>query len=66
MFEKTHVARHKQPHALFQALAAESGEYPSWNFHKYLVSRDGRVVGSYRSGVRPQDPELVSAIEAEL
>lgn len=37
-----------------------------WNFEKFLISRDGKVVGRYRSGVAPKDPELVKAIEMEL
>lgn len=37
-----------------------------WNFEKFLVSRDGKVVGRYKSGVKPDSKELVSAIEAEL
>lgn len=39
---------------------------PGWNFHKYLVARDGRVVGSFNSGVDPQSAELKSALEMEL
>ncbi|MBA4032031.1 MAG: glutathione peroxidase [Planctomyces sp.] len=37
-----------------------------WNFEKFLVSRDGKVVGRYKSGVKPDSKELVTAIEAEL
>ena len=43
-----------------------SGVEPGWNFHKYLVSRDGRVVGNWPSKVKPDDPALVAAIEREL
>ncbi|MEO6366016.1 MAG: glutathione peroxidase, partial [Luteimonas sp.] len=41
-------------------------EAPKWNFHKYLVSREGRVVGSYGSRTKPDDKTLVAAIEREL
>lgn len=37
-----------------------------WNFEKFLTSRDGRIVGRYLSKVKPDDPQLVQAIEAEL
>jgi glutathione peroxidase len=39
---------------------------PSWNFHKYLIARDGRIVAAFSSGVEPSSGELTSAIEAEL
>jgi glutathione peroxidase len=65
MFEKSKVAkRHAEP--LFRALAEEAGEYPKWNFHKYLLSPDGRVVASYGSSVRPESIELITAIESLL
>jgi glutathione peroxidase len=38
----------------------------SWNFEKFLVGRDGRVVGRYKSSVAPDDAKLTGAIEAEL
>ena len=37
-----------------------------WNFEKFLIGRDGQVVGHYRSRVKPLADELVSAIESEL
>jgi glutathione peroxidase len=37
-----------------------------WNFEKFLVSRDGRVVGRFAPDVTADDPRLVAAIEAEL
>jgi glutathione peroxidase len=39
---------------------------PRWNFHKYLVARDGRLIGAYAAGVEPLSPELIGAIEAAL
>ncbi|MBS2017016.1 MAG: glutathione peroxidase [Deltaproteobacteria bacterium] len=38
----------------------------SWNFEKFLVSRKGQVVKRIADGTQPDDPEVVSAIEAEL
>lgn len=37
-----------------------------WNFAKFLVGRDGKVVGRFRAGTDPLTPEVVAAIEAEL
>lgn len=41
-------------------------ETPRWNFHKYLVGRDGMIAGAYASAVEPLDPKVVAAIEKEL
>jgi glutathione peroxidase len=35
---------------------------PKWNFHKYLVGRDGKLIAAYPSKVTPQSPELTSAV----
>jgi glutathione peroxidase len=37
-----------------------------WNFEKFLVSPDGKVVGRFRPQVTPEDPALVAAIEEQL
>ena len=37
-----------------------------WNFEKFLVGKNGSVVARFAPGTTPQDPALVSAIEAEL
>jgi glutathione peroxidase len=65
MFEKVRVVEHAA-HPLYQQLAKETGVYPRWNFYKYLVDRDGRVVASYPSHVAPDDRALVAAIERAL
>ena len=51
---------------LFAALAARTGEAPGWNFHKYVVARDGREVLSFAPAIDPQDPRLVRDIERLL
>ena len=58
-------------HPLFAELAAfdlgdEHGPDVLWNFEKFLVSPAGEVVGRFRPGVQPDDPALLSAIEAVL
>ncbi|MEM8950841.1 MAG: glutathione peroxidase [Pseudomonadota bacterium] len=39
---------------------------PRWNFHKYLVARDGTLTNAFATSVRPDDPKLISTIEALL
>lgn len=65
MLAKTHV-RGDQVNPMYARLAKESGTAPKWNFHKYLIDRDGRVVASYQSSVKPSDQRLVSRIEQLL
>jgi glutathione peroxidase len=65
MFEKTHASQ-AEADPLYQALASATGEYPSWNFHKYLIDRAGTVVASFGSRTSPDDPDLLARIEALL
>jgi len=65
MFAKSAV-RGKDANALFRELAAQTGRAPLWNFHKYLIGRDGKVVANYTSLTRPDDPDLLRAIEQQL
>lgn len=65
MFEKVHVIG-DQATPLYQSLARDTGTAPGWNFHKYLINRQGKVVASFPSKVTPDDPALVAAIEREL
>jgi glutathione peroxidase len=50
---------------VFAFLGAAAGP-PKWNFHKYLVGRDGRVRGGFPSNVAPASGELRAAIDAAL
>jgi len=49
----------------YQFLTAKHGE-PRWNFHKYLVGKDGQVIRAFGDKVQPDDPELRAAIDAAL
>jgi len=66
MFAKSVVKAGPQRNPLYQQLAARSGQTPGWNFHKYLVARDGQQVLSFASAVDPQDPALLRAIDGLL
>ena len=48
------------------AFLGQSGQLPSWNFGKYLIGKDGRVIAYYSSKVTPEAKELRDAIEAAL
>lgn len=50
---------------VFREIAAQSTA-PRWNFTKYLIDREGKVVQSFPSRIRPDDPELVRAVESLL
>ncbi len=65
MFEKTAVTG-KDANPVYQELVAKTGQPPKWNFHKYLVARDGTVLASYPSTVMPEDAKLGGAIENAL
>ncbi len=65
MFEKVHVVG-AQATPLYQRLTAATGVAPGWNFHKYLVGRDGRVIAQFASKVTPDDPQLIAAIDKAL
>ena len=58
--------RGPEAHPLFAFLAARGGGAPRWNFHKYLIGRNGKVVGSFGSTVDPQSPKVVELIEQQL
>lgn len=67
MFAKITVKGPGQP-AVYKTLTATAdppGDI-SWNFEKFLVGRDGAVLGRFKTRVAPDDPALVSAIEAAL
>ena len=65
MFEKVRV-KGVSADPFYNQLARVTGEQPRWNFHKYLLDRDGRVVASFPSQVTPEDKRLVDSIEALL
>ncbi|MFM5084763.1 glutathione peroxidase [Aeromonas media] len=48
---------------LFKGLAAAAdGDAPNWNFHKYLVGRDGKLIASYGANQNPSDDPLKQQI----
>jgi glutathione peroxidase len=67
MFSKI-VVKGPNKAPLYKALtegATPPGEV-SWNFEKFLIGRDGKIIGRYKSAVAPDDAKLTGAIETEL
>lgn len=65
MTEKA-VVRGPQAIPFFQQLAKQSASVPGWNFHKYVVGRDGKVTATFPSAVAPEDARVLAAVEAAL
>ena len=57
----------KDAHPFYRWAATDRPlEAPRWNFHKYLIGRDGYLRGAFPSATEPTDPRIISAIEQEL
>lgn len=68
LFDKLHTKGPEQS-PLYAALTGPGSPTPGpvkWNFHKFLVGRDGQIIARYDSKVEPNDPQLAAAIEAAL
>jgi glutathione peroxidase len=61
MFSKISV-RGRHQHRLYQWLQWKTGKVPTWNFCKFLISKNGSEVQFYPSKVRPLDPQIVNEI----
>ena len=64
LFEKAPVSG-ASASPVFKFLAQKHGE-PKWNFYKYLVGKNGQVLGQYSSRTSPDSSDLTAAIEAAL
>lgn len=65
MFGKTSVKKGRA-NSFFKALADASGTYPKWNFHKYLIGRDGKYISEFSPRTKPDNTRLVNSIEKAL
>jgi glutathione peroxidase len=55
------------PHPFYKWAAGERPlETPRWNFHKYLVGRDGRIAAVFPTDIEPMDARVITAIVKEL
>jgi glutathione peroxidase len=64
MFEKVQTKGEGQS-PVYRFLTSKHGE-PKWNFHKYLVGKDGQVKQAFPSNVAPEDKDLRAQIDAAL
>jgi glutathione peroxidase len=68
LMSKVHVKGSEQ-HPLYAALTSKDAPFPgdvAWNFGKFLIGRDGKVVARFDSAVTPESQELTSAVEKAL
>ena len=68
MFDKLEVNGANR-HPLYVLLAGKNSPFPGnigWNFTKFLVGRDGKILNRFSSPVKPDSPEVTQAIEAAL
>jgi len=68
LFDKLHVKGAEQ-HPLYTVLTGQGSPFPGdvkWNFGKFLISRDGKIIKRFEPPVTPDSPEVVAAIEAAL
>jgi glutathione peroxidase len=65
MFEKVTV-KEGDAHPFYAELAAAAGTYPTWNFHKYLIGRDGKLIAEFSPRTQPSDDKLVAEIKKAL
>jgi glutathione peroxidase len=68
MFDKIHVKGPEQ-HPLYAELTGDKAPFPGpvkWNFGKFLIGRDGKIVARFEPKTKPDAPEVVEAIEKNL
>jgi glutathione peroxidase len=68
LFDKLEV-NGPQRHPLYDLLTGDTSPFPGkigWNFTKFLIGRDGRILQRFDSKVKPASPELTAAVEAAL
>jgi glutathione peroxidase len=56
-------------HPLYVALAGKESAFPGdikWNFSKFLIGRDGKILNRFASGIKPDSTELTKAVESAL
>ncbi len=65
MFAKVDI-KGAAKHPLYAALQSAAGAAVGWNFEKFLIGKDGKVLKHFGSDVEPDSAELLAAIEAAL
>ena len=68
LFDKIHVKGPEQ-HPLYKELSGKGSPFPGdvkWNFGKFIISRDGKILKRFDSAAKPDSPQVTEAIEAAL
>ena len=65
MFEKVKV-KGRDKGEIYTWLTSTGLEEPTWNFTKYLIGKDGRIIARFAPRTKPADPEMMAAIGAAL
>ena len=68
LMEKVHVKGSEQ-HPLYARLTGKEAEFPGdikWNFGKFLIGRDGKVLKRFEPQTKPDSDEVIKALEAAL
>ena len=65
MFEAIAV-RGNDVDPLYRMLAKKSGTTPKWNFYKYLMDKNGKIVDTYASTTKPTDEDFIKNVEDAL
>jgi glutathione peroxidase len=68
MFAKSQVVQNASANAspFYEAMSKAAKTQPQWNFHKYLIGKNGQVIASFPSNIAPLDARITRAIEAAL
>ena len=65
MFEKITV-KEGIAHPFYNDLANSAGTHPKWNFHKYLIGKDGELITDFSTRTKPYDEKVITAINKAL
>ncbi len=66
LFQKCHVKAGAEQSPIYACLAAKTGKLPSWNFGKYIISKDGKRATFFDARTAPDSAEIEAAILAYL
>ncbi len=68
MTAKAEISATAKRHPFYKWVADELGEsaLPRWNFHKYLIGKDGKLVGAFPPKAAPLCPEVLDAIKGAI
>ena len=65
MFAPSHVTE-PDPNSFYRKLISATGSQPKWNFYKYLIARDGKVVNVYSSLTTPENKTFIETVRTLL